>query len=226
MNANQNLRRNSLADSAYEALLEQLVDGRIVPGAHFNVDGWARKMDVSTTPIREALARLEQTGLVRRTAHKGYEVTPMMNTEDVAKHTQARLVIEPALVALAFDSSGEELVKALSTALERHRVASGRLSDSSAFRDYWDADESFHRLLAMFTKNRYLIDSYNSIASQAQRYRLYAQTGLNDADEAIAEHAAILERLREKDVCGAKSAMEGHLHGVWRRAVGALESIG
>ena len=93
--------RQVLADHVYEELLASLMDGRLEPGAAVSIDGTARELDVSPTPVREALARLEHTGMVRRVALKGYRVAPVFTREDFAELMEARLAIEPVNARLA-----------------------------------------------------------------------------------------------------------------------------
>lgn len=68
----QLLTRRALADQVYDRLIADLVDGRIEPDSAISIDGLARSLGVSQTPIREALGRLEATGLVTRLPFKGY----------------------------------------------------------------------------------------------------------------------------------------------------------
>ncbi|MGO4492762.1 GntR family transcriptional regulator, partial [Arthrobacter sp. 2YAF22_2] len=70
--APRGVSRQVLADHVYEALLIALMDGRLEAGTPVSIDGMARELDVSPTPVREALARLESTGMVLRTALRGY----------------------------------------------------------------------------------------------------------------------------------------------------------
>ena len=99
--AGRPVSRQVLADHVYEELLASLMDGRLEPGAAVSIDGTARELDVSPTPVREALARLEHTGMVRRVALKGYRVAPMFTQEDFAELMEARLAIEPVNARLA-----------------------------------------------------------------------------------------------------------------------------
>ncbi len=99
--AGRPVSRQVLADHVYEELLASLMDGRLEPGAAVSIDGTARELDVSPTPVREALARLEHTGMVRRVALKGYRVAPMFTREDFAELMEARLAIEPVNARLA-----------------------------------------------------------------------------------------------------------------------------
>lgn len=68
----QLLKRHALADQVYDRLIADLVDGRLEPDSSISIDGLARTLGVSQTPIREALGRLEATGLVTRLPFKGY----------------------------------------------------------------------------------------------------------------------------------------------------------
>ena len=81
--AGRPVSRQVLADHVYEELLASLMDGRLEPGTAVSIDGTARELDVSPTPVREALARLEHTGMVRRVALKGYRVAPVFTREDL-----------------------------------------------------------------------------------------------------------------------------------------------
>ncbi|MFC7740084.1 GntR family transcriptional regulator [Nocardiopsis composta] len=68
--------RRPLADQMYDVLLAQFMEGKRKAGEPLNIGALSRELDVSQTPLREALARLEHTGLVRREALKGYRVSP------------------------------------------------------------------------------------------------------------------------------------------------------
>ena len=89
----------------YEELLASLVDGRHEPGDALSIDGVARELEVSPTPVREALARLESTGLVTRIAMRGYRVAPTLSTEELAELMDARLAIEPVTALRACRAS-------------------------------------------------------------------------------------------------------------------------
>src|SRR5690606_18753046 len=97
----QLLTRRALADQVYDRLIADLVDGRIEPDSAISIDGLARSLGVSQTPIREALGRLEATGLVTRLPFKGYRAAPPLSLEDLRQLSEARRVIEPANARLA-----------------------------------------------------------------------------------------------------------------------------
>ena len=170
------------------------MDGRLEPGTAVSIDGTARELDVSPTPVREALARLEHTGMVRRVALKGYRVAPVFTREDFAELMEARLAIEPvnARLACARLTPGHlaELAQAVADLKEAPRGPS-----FAEFRGYLEADERFHRLIAEQTGNQFMVAAYAALGGQIQRFRLFGGVGITDAEHAIAEHQAVLDAL-------------------------------
>lgn len=210
--------RQVLADHVHEELLAALIDGRFEAGAALSIDGIARELGVSPTPVREALARLEHTGMVRRAALKGYRVAPLMTAEEHGQLVMARKLIEAENAELACARADDELVEQLRESIERLRTAPTGGSYSE-FRDYWKADEDFHRLIAENAGNPFLLTAFQALGGQVQRFRLFAGRGVTDADCAIAEHTEILQAFQRGDAAGARATMEAHLDGVGRRAI-------
>lgn len=202
--------RRVLADEVYERLLEFLMDGRIEADAPVSIDGMARQLAVSPTPVREALARLESTGLVHRVALKGYRVAPILTPAELGKLMDARRIIEGANASIAAVAATQPFLEALDASVVALRTAPhgpGFLE----MRPYWRADEQFHRLIAMQADNPFLLHAYESLGGQVQRFRLYGTSGVTDAAQAVAEHQAILDGIRAGDAGGAAAAMEAHI---------------
>jgi DNA-binding GntR family transcriptional regulator len=209
--------RQVLADHVYEALLVALMDGRLEAGTPVSIDGMARELDVSPTPVREALARLEATGMVRRMALRGYRVAPLFTPEELADLMDARLVIEPANAFMACKQADQELTGQLQQAIEDLKAAP-RGPSFAEFRAYWEADERFHRLIAESADNQFLLSAYNALGGQVQRFRFFGGLGVTDADYAIAEHTEILKAFEAGDAGLARQKMIDHIEGVKQRS--------
>lgn len=220
----QVVQRQVLADHVYDALLASLVDGRFSAGSPLTIDRLAREMDVSQTPIREALARLESTGLVRRNALKGYRVAPPPTSEEVAELLDARLLLEPDNTRRATEHLTDEVLATLRASIE-DLASSPRGPSFSQFREYWEADERFHLAIAEAGHNQFLLRAYRSLGGQVQRFRLFAGLGVTDAEYAIAEHRTILRALESGDAEAARRAMVEHLLGVRGRAIDESERL-
>lgn len=210
--------RRVLADFVYEELMASLIDGRREANSAISIDGVARELDVSPTPVREALARLEHTGMVRRIALKGYTVAPLSTAAELAQLVDARLLIESANAELACALVTPELCDQLAESIDRLRTATTGAAYAE-FRDYWQADEDFHRIIAEHSGNPFILAAYRALGGQVQRFRYFAGTGVTDAESAVAEHTTILEAFRLGDPAGARAAMALHLTGVKARSV-------
>lgn len=211
------VRRSVLADEVYTEILARLMDGKLESGDPLSIDGTARDLGVSPTPVREALARLEATGMVVRSALRGYRVAPQLSQEELMDLMEARLLIEGHNAQTACLHADEEFLSELERSIEDLRQAPNG-PHFSDFRSYWEADERFHRLIAEQTGNRFLIGAYNSLGGHVHRFRLFAGTGVQDARIATREHAAIVTAMRRGDAAEAQAAMTAHLCGVRDRA--------
>ena len=84
-------------------ILQRLLEARWPPGARLSIDGLARDLEVSPTPVREAMVSLERSGLVEYVALRGYVVAPMLDAEQMTELLDARLVVETAALGRAFE---------------------------------------------------------------------------------------------------------------------------
>lgn len=211
------VRRSVLADEVYTEILARLMDGKLESGDPLSIDGTARDLGVSPTPVREALARLEATGMVVRSALRGYRVAPQLSPGELMDLMEARLLIEAHNAHTACRHADEEFLSELERSIEDLRQAPNG-PHFSDYRSYWEADERFHRLVAEQTGNRFLIGAYNSLGGHVHRFRLFAGTGVQDAGIATREHTAIVTAMRRGDAVQAQAAMTAHLCGVRDRA--------
>lgn len=215
--------REVLADRVYQLILGHLMDGGLRAGSSVSIDGMARDLEVSATPVREAMARLEATGLVSRTALRGYRVAPLLTPDELLQLMHARCVIEVENASLACEQATDELCRALAQAIDDMKTAPHG-SSFEDYRAYWAGDERFHLLIAEHAGNRFLLAAYNALGGQLQRYRYFSGVGVTDADSAIAEHTAILEAFVKRDKKLAAKQMNIHLVRAMSRTIKALSA--
>lgn len=208
--------RRSLADSIYEILLDQLIDGTIQAGAAVNIDSLSRELSVSATPIREALARLEATGLVEREALRGYRAGQLITTEQLLQLTDARSIIEAPSARLACINADDAFIQAL-----RRNVADMKAlaRKERSYGQYRKIDEKFHDLIAQQANNPFLFRAYKSLEAHVQRFRLFGAVGSSDVDHAVGEHNAIVAAIASGEPERAYAAMRDHIEGVKLRAL-------
>lgn len=218
------LARRSLSDSVYDAVLAMLMDRQLEPDDSLSIDGLARELGVSPTPVREALARLEAPGLVRRTALKGYRVAPLLTDRELRDLMEARLVLEPVLAERACERSTPEFIEDLGRLMKSQHEA-GRGPSFENYQDFLRSDEAFHAAIAEQSGNQFLATAYTALGGQVQRFRLFAGQGVIDAEQAVAEHQGIYEAMRAGSPEGTAAAMRTHLTNVSDRAAQELAEI-
>jgi DNA-binding GntR family transcriptional regulator len=218
------LSRRALRDGVYDILLEMLLAGEFEPGAPLGIDSLSRRLEVSPTPIREALVQLEHTGLVNRAALKGYRVAPPLSVEQMKELFDARRIVEVAAAARAV-SDNAALVEELREAHQRHQKAAEgfRNADPQSrlgeYRRYFEADWNFHETILRHCGNRFLQQMAQMASTHTHRLRQSARHGSDDMALAIAEHGEILQAFEEGDSQAAAQAMDQHIHGAKRRAL-------
>jgi DNA-binding GntR family transcriptional regulator len=220
------LSRRILRDEVFDYIVDLLLGGWLEPDSSVNIDSLARHLDVSPTPVREALVQLEHTGLVRRVALKGYKVAPPLSGEQLQELFDAREVVEVAAVKRAA-ANLDELLPALADAHERHRQAAELFESIDAadrtagYRKYFEADWNFHETILRNSGNRYLHQMAESASTHTHRMRQSVTEGSSDTALALAEHEAVLVAFQRGDIEGAAQAMGAHIANARARALHA-----
>ncbi|MFH9425693.1 GntR family transcriptional regulator [Streptomyces sp. NPDC017529] len=219
--------RQPLADQMYEALLGQFMDGLWSPGQALNIGALSRELNVSQTPLREALARLEHTGLVHREALKGYRVAPLFTEHELIKLMDARLVLEPALTYEAARRTTPEFLAELRESVEELKQCADapRSAGSTSVRAYWSADERFHLLIAEQSGNPFLASAYRALGGHVQRFRLFTELGSSEAHSPAREHTAVYDAMAAGDADGAAERMRQHIENAKTRALSDRQAV-
>jgi len=222
--------RRAMRDDVHDAVLAMLIDGQLAPGGSIGIDQLARALGVSPTPIREALAELEATGLVQRVAHRGYQVAPPMNAQDAAELADARLVVEPAAARWATQRQDPDLLPQLNAAHTAHvqaalavkmwdGVARDRNGLPAPLLPYFTADWRFHQAILDHCGNSFLRYMVATLGASVRRMRQNAHGGPDDSEEAVVEHHHVLVAIEANDPHAAAEAMRTHLEAVRERSV-------
>src|ERR1700730_17197961 len=175
------VRRSTLGEEVYETLKALVMEHSLAPGDRINIDALARELDVSPTPVREALGRLESDGLVRKRPLAGYTVTPLLSRQEFTDMFDMRLVLEGTAARWAAqraDPSQRELIQAeAATTMTPGEPDADGWSSHAAFTKL---DARFHDVVAEATGNPLLRDGIARLHSHLHLHRLYfpfAQAG-------------------------------------------------
>lgn len=212
--------RWALRDTVHEMILEMLLEEDFEPGAPLRIDTIAKNLDVSPTPVREALVEIETTGLITRTALKGYRVAQPLSPAEFGKLMVVRILLEPVATRAAFDNFGESLAMELGRVLARQRMAAVEADTDAGLREYLKADNDFHNVILDRCDNTFLQRAVQSMGAHFHRFR-FLNHGRSDADAALAEHQRVVDAFIAGDADTAEKAMFDHLDAVAKRTQGA-----
>jgi len=204
------LSRATLAEQAYEQLQAQIVSGRLPAGQRLLAEELASQLDISPTPVKEALAQLERDGLVQSEARHGSMVR-RFSTADIADIYHARMLIETD--ALAVGMKARRVTEAWITGLQAtydaqiaHAERRNKMDLAEAIR----LDRGFHELLVSLGCNRITAAWHRTILRQTQTIRSYSLERY-DVARARAEHGEIIAALRAGSAAASVRALRLHL---------------
>jgi DNA-binding GntR family transcriptional regulator len=202
--------RRMLADEVYAAIREFLFDQRLEPESRLSIDGLARDLGVSPTPVREALARLAADGLVVKEPLQGYSAGPLLDRVALSKLYELRLLLEPEAAQRVAQRPSKELVAELQAAVQEMKRCEPALGYEQ-YSSFVSADAAFHASIARASGNEYLEEALERLRSQLQLARLYYRHGVIGGRDAITEHRAIVEAISRRDPEEAAHRMGEHL---------------
>ncbi|MCZ7375055.1 GntR family transcriptional regulator [Micromonospora sp. WMMC250] len=215
-------RRLTLADDVYESIKTLVMDHILPPGERVNIDALARELDVSPTPVREALARLEADGLVRKRPLSGYSTTPLLTRAEFDDLFEVRLLLEGATAgrAAAHASTGERQRISTEAAATIDVEAGDGYRRHAAFTAL---DATFHDLIAEVAGSPLLRDSITRLHSHLHLHRLYFP--VTGAPATNTEHQRIAAAVAAGDSDAATEAMRAHLIAARERHLPAFDQL-
>ena len=220
------VRRQVLRAEVEELILQRLLESSWAPGSRLSIDGLARDLEVSPTPVREAMVSLERSGLVEYVALRGYVVAPPLDAEHMTELLDARKVVETAALGRAFRDQ-DALLEDLDAAHTAHaevlsRIGEDGSEDYTLLNEHFRADWAFHQVFFTHAENRYLRSMVENLGTYTHRMRQTWSGGpqMFDGHVAHQEHGLILEKVRQHNHDGALAALTAHLDGVLSRSLG------
>lgn len=203
----------TLADRVHRVLRERILQGAYEPGQKLNLAQLARDLQVSNTPVREAMARLERVGLVEVIPYCGPRVK-RLSPAQVADIFDVRIALEELAVRLVAQNRDPDALKGMTAAVEAHE----RVCRAGDIEATIEADRAFHDALVQASGNSALLEMLPTLSD---RTRLLIELNLpreQEMDPAAAwrglqGHQRILQALRDRDQEAAAQALRRELTG-------------
>jgi DNA-binding GntR family transcriptional regulator len=198
----QKIERTFIRQEAYLKIRDWILDGTFAPGVQLKDKELAERLGVSRTPIREALLRLEDEGLVQTKPNCATLVSPI--DFDSAFHLYSIVwTLEPLALSQAFESITDSHIQQMRDANERFlkKIKGGdRLAALNA-------DSDFHSIYIKLSKNKELEKMITEIKQKLKRLDLHYFEKVKDAAVSYEEHAKIIDALRNRDLDLALNAV-------------------
>lgn len=198
----------TLAENVYEGLVSLILSNELPADARVNINALAKRLDVSPTPIREALTRLEDAGLVRKTHLKGYRTTPVLTARELADLYDLRQLLEPVSARRAAERATDTEREALAAELHRYADAP-RSADLTDYARFSEHDALLHQLIARASGNSAVARALERTHFHLHAFRLAYDVETGEAT--LEEHVRIVETILSGDGAGAEAAMAEHL---------------
>lgn len=231
-------RRSVLSDEIYDMIKAMIFEHEIAPGSRVNIDALAVELQVSQTPVREALARLESDGLIAKEPLKGYTATSLLSMQEFDDLFQFRLLIEPwaaEQAAKKIDATGKAALKGEMQSAK----AALKFRVDDQFQALTEHDARFHTLIAHISGSKSVATAFERTHCHLHLFRLFMANKLhlidnesrtefvqdlfeqyyhsNSGQLAIKEHDAIAKAILDQNSKAARGAMYSHIESSLKR---------
>ena len=204
-------RTDGLSGNVYQQIRQAIVSGELVPGQRVTETKLAESLNVSRTPIREAVQRLETEGVLRHSPRQGL-IVRQLEYQEVVELYAMRLVLESTAAGLSAQQATDPEIEILSDIVDMEgTVETGDAQQSINY------NKVFHETLAQSAHNRYLIDSIRSLDNSMILLGGSTLVSEDRRKQAVQEHRAVVEAIKLRDTEAAKDAMAHHIKGAQRK---------
>lgn len=180
-----------LRDIVFQTIRKAILNGELEPGERLMETQLGEKLGVSRTPIREAIRKLELEGLVVMVPRKGAQVA-QFTIKDIEDVLQVRASLEALAAKLACRHMDERSFLKLQLIITEYEYA----AKEDDIEVMIQKDIEFHDTIALASQNDKLIQLYNNMREQVQRYRIAYLKNTEQSNAVIAEHNEILKALK------------------------------
>jgi DNA-binding GntR family transcriptional regulator len=204
---NTGTKPNPAKERTYDRLKAYLLSGKIEPGRRIHQERCAGILNVSRTPVREALQRMVSEGLVERSEDRGFRVA-QLNVDELEELFDMRSVLEAFAMRLVCQRITEEAIEKLERCVEESEAALLRKDPDGVF----DANTSFHSTLYSLIRDRKrFLSTLSNMKEHILKYRKQTLMHLDRAEKSIAAHKKIVFALRTKDPNLSEYLMRIHI---------------
>jgi len=202
----EKIYRPNLNEIAYNEIKEMILTGELAQGERIILERMSERLNLSITPIREALNKLVQEDLIHLTPRSGYEVISL-NAEDIVDILDIRETLE----TFALRTAGENLDK---FPVDFFRELFRKLNSTRTYKKFMEADIKFHEAIINMSKNKKLKKLFSYIQNSQRLLMVPSAKFEGRIENAIKEHIAILNAIEKNDLDLAIENLRNHIQQV------------
>ncbi len=222
------IKIRTLRDVAYESIKQSIMENELMPGATLTITNLAEKLDISPTPVREAVVRLSNEGILDYEANKRIKVSRIAR-EDVCEVYEARRLLELYISRKLISAITKN--KALGEKLKALKVETCILMETKlGAEQYATIDLKLHELFLEMLDNGILKELFYVVGNKSLRIRTFVEATSKDksvSGEALQpsapEHLSIIEALLSGNEEQVVDAVDTHLTNSEKRTLESLE---
>lgn len=196
----------TVRDAVFDNLRQGILNGHFKPGERIVESQIAEEMDVSRTPVREAIRRLEIEKLVENLPRKGV-IVARLNESQIKEIFDIRGALEGLAVRLAIDNLDDELIVDLENSISNMEKAISLKNIEEQIK--WNTN--FHECILKKSQSQMLISMLHNLQEQVQRYRHHSLSLEGRPEASVNEHKDILAEIKEKNKYGAELFIRKHI---------------
>jgi DNA-binding GntR family transcriptional regulator len=200
------LTRRHLGQEAFSLLRRMITEGELVIGERLVEERLAERLGLSRTPVREALHRLEQEGLLLKRPRGGYEVSPL-TPEEVADALGVRGVLEAYAAELAAKRVTAKQLKDMERNLAQFEEALAKMDEKRLV----ELNVRFHELLYQAAASKLLYRILSELQDEVERISHLIMSNMAAGAWSAGDHRALVEALAAGDVKAARKAALAHV---------------
>jgi len=198
---NPKKRRPNLSEIAYDEIKEMILSGEVSQGERILLDEFSERLNLSITPIREALNKLAQEDLIQITPRTSHAVISL-DAKDATDILELRLLLE----TFAFQTASDNLAE---FPVQRFREVFQRPAQN--YKEFVQYDAEFHSTIVAASNNKRLGKLYAYLQNLVQVELIAAAQVRGRIEAALKEHLEILDAIEARDVDLALVQLRGHL---------------
>lgn len=197
--------RRRLADEVYDQIVSAIMNLDIGRDDRLVQEKLAADLGISRTPVREALMRLEQEGVLRKSAQGGFRLY-QMSDQEVRELYQTRAAIEGQVARILAENHTPENITDL-----RSTISTEENISSKTIREYFEANRNIHRRFVELANNRFLLEMFDMTWGKAMAFQLFAQIQNADLSKSLGDHMALVDVIETGDKIAALEAFIQHI---------------